>query len=341
MTIQTQITLDLVNRQAPAIVHAKQYDGNTRQIVADLTENGAPFIVPSGTIAIFQMAKPDGTYVFYDSDEAGSPAVVIDGSTVTVTLIAAALQVAGDCPAQIDLYNAGDKLTSFTFVVRVQKSTVPDDAISETYVNVLTELIGEAQEAAQQAEAAIATTAANAAAAAASASAAASSAQEAADAVEQIESELPGYVPNTRTVNGKALSTDIMLDASDVGARDATWMPTASEVGAVSADVAAGTITWTNGTDNGSVFVYQGKVVQLYLRGKAASLGAGQTISNWANIPASLAPRQELLILSADVSRPGLFVRVKTTGAVDLQNTGTTTVSAGITMFFNAVYIAQ
>ena len=42
-----------------------------------------------------------------------------------------------------------------------------------------------------------------------------------------------GAVPTTRTVNGKALSTNISLTASDVGARAITWTPTASDVGAV------------------------------------------------------------------------------------------------------------
>ena len=41
-----------------------------------------------------------------------------------------------------------------------------------------------------------------------------------------------GAVPTTRTVNGKALSTNITLSASDVGARASTWMPTAADVGA-------------------------------------------------------------------------------------------------------------
>ena len=41
------------------------------------------------------------------------------------------------------------------------------------------------------------------------------------------------FVPLTRTVNGKALSRDITLSASDVGARANTWTPTAGQVGAV------------------------------------------------------------------------------------------------------------
>ena len=41
-----------------------------------------------------------------------------------------------------------------------------------------------------------------------------------------------GAVPTSRTVNGKALSSDISLSASDVGARPSSWMPSAADVGA-------------------------------------------------------------------------------------------------------------
>ena len=46
-------------------------------------------------------------------------------------------------------------------------------------------------------------------------------------------SMLANYVPTSRTVNGKALNTNISLTATDVGARANTWMPTAANVGAV------------------------------------------------------------------------------------------------------------
>jgi hypothetical protein len=39
-----------------------------------------------------------------------------------------------------------------------------------------------------------------------------------------------GAVPTSRKVNGKALSADISLSASDVGARASTWTPSAAEI---------------------------------------------------------------------------------------------------------------
>lgn len=48
----------------------------------------------------------------------------------------------------------------------------------------------------------------------------------------QITPAVIGAVPTSRTVNNKALSQDITLTSSDVGARADTWMPSASDVGA-------------------------------------------------------------------------------------------------------------
>lgn len=153
MTIKTPITLDLISRQAPVVVHAVQYDEVIRQIEATLTAGGVPLDL-TGMAAEFRMVKPDGTYVYYDSDEQDEPAVTISGSTVTVTLVAAALQAAGEGKAQIDLYDGSGKASSFEFVIRIQASTVPDGAISETYVNALTALANRAETAATDAEAA-------------------------------------------------------------------------------------------------------------------------------------------------------------------------------------------
>lgn len=50
-----------------------------------------------------------------------------------------------------------------------------------------------------------------------------------------------GAVPTTRTVNGKPLSSNISLAATDVGARPSNWTPTASEVGAL--PISGGTLT--------------------------------------------------------------------------------------------------
>lgn len=68
-----------------------------------------------------------------------------------------------------------------------------------------------------------------------------------------------GAVPTSRKVNGKALSADITLNASDVNARPNTWTPSASDVGAlpISGGIVTGNITakyltgtWLQATEN-------------------------------------------------------------------------------------------
>ena len=72
--------------------------------------------------------------------------------------------------------------------------------------------------------------------------------------------DLSGYVPTTRKINNKALSNDIRLTASDVGARPSTWTPSAADVGAAPAytygttDLTAGTSELATGT---LYFVYE------------------------------------------------------------------------------------
>lgn len=52
------------------------------------------------------------------------------------------------------------------------------------------------------------------------------------DRIRAITSTAENAVPSTRTINGKPLDEDIVLDAADVGARPDDWMPTAADVGA-------------------------------------------------------------------------------------------------------------
>lgn len=59
-----------------------------------------------------------------------------------------------------------------------------------------------------------------------------------------------GAVPVERTVNGKALSGDIALNAEDVGARSNTWTPTYTDVGAEKSGTAASAVTAHNSKED-------------------------------------------------------------------------------------------
>lgn len=155
MQIFTKIDLDLLRPAVQVIVNAKQNDKASRFIQANLWEGGQPF-VPESVLATFRVLKPDGTAAFYDTNENGDPAIVIDGNVATIELVEQVLTVPGDVAAELNFYTGtGEKLTSFTFTIRVQASVLNDaEIVSSNYYNVLTNTLTQAQAAAERAEAA-------------------------------------------------------------------------------------------------------------------------------------------------------------------------------------------
>lgn len=61
------------------------------------------------------------------------------------------------------------------------------------------------------------------------------------------------FVPVSRTINGKSLSSDVTLTATDVGARPDTWTPSADDVGAIPATAAGEPLGIAELDSNGQV----------------------------------------------------------------------------------------
>lgn len=176
MSVTSIIDVELTQARVREVVHAKQYDDQTRYITINLQSGGVAYQVPSGTSGMIEVAKPDGTYAIYDQTESGESAITISGSTVTVLLTEQVLAAPGIARAQIDLYeDGGAKLTTMTFDIDIHPSTVPEGAVSTDYYNVLNERVAAAQAAQAAAEAAQAEAESSADAAAASAASAAQS----------------------------------------------------------------------------------------------------------------------------------------------------------------------
>ena len=135
----SSINVDLTRLTPAPIAYAKQGDANTRYIAVSLYDDGEPYTIPAGMAAAFRLAKPDGTYCFYDNEN-GETAVTTSGNVATILLAEQALTAAGTGYAEVNLYDANGKLTSFTFILDIQASVLPDDAISTNYVSFLTEI---------------------------------------------------------------------------------------------------------------------------------------------------------------------------------------------------------
>lgn len=148
MTSTTYITLNLQSPNTAVTVNAKQNDRLSRYISAALYDGSVAFVPPVGASAAIRYKKPDGTGGFYDADEDANPAIVITGSTALLTLAEQCTTVPGDVYMELNFYTAaGDKLTSFTWLLKVEQSVLTDATIvSSDYYNVLTAAIATALE---------------------------------------------------------------------------------------------------------------------------------------------------------------------------------------------------
>lgn len=142
MQSNTRIILNMQAPNVAVVVNAKQGDKLSRVIIADLVDGDIPFIPPSGVAAVVRYFKPDKTIGFYDVTEDGAAAVTMDGSEATITLAEQTLTVPGNVCAEINFYTSTEKLTTFNFIIHVQKSAVSDQVIESTdYFSVLTQKI--------------------------------------------------------------------------------------------------------------------------------------------------------------------------------------------------------
>jgi len=123
--IQQEIKIDFATPDVPPRVYAKQYDNNMRIIKANLYANGQPYTVQSGFDVNVRMAKPDGTYVY-------NPALEASGTYALIVLTQQMLAVAGECPAEIEVTQESNVLSTATFVICVAADPVPEHAIEST-----------------------------------------------------------------------------------------------------------------------------------------------------------------------------------------------------------------
>lgn len=145
----TTLSLNLQHPNFATTMHAVQHDRLTRKIIATLADGGTAWTPPTGSLGMIRFLKPDGTMGFYDTDENGNAAVTWTGNVATIMLVEQMLTVAGDVCCQMQFYNSGEeRLSSFSWVIKVQQNVVTDETIESTdYFNVLTQRISDIMDA--------------------------------------------------------------------------------------------------------------------------------------------------------------------------------------------------
>ena len=150
-----RITIDVSDPLNTQVVKAVQEDIRSRFVQVTLVRNGEALSIPVGAYGMIGIRRPNDTYVLYDETEDETPALTISGNVVTVYLSQEALAVAGNLYTSVSLYSSDGKtrLTAFHFMVNVEPTAVPSNAVVESsYFNILQGMVEDAIDAADRAE---------------------------------------------------------------------------------------------------------------------------------------------------------------------------------------------
>lgn len=131
------INADVSRENIGSSVAALQGDGNIRQVLVQLQDNGVNWFPPAGTWAEVKYTKPDGTIGLYDKLADNTPAVLVRGSVATVFLATQMLTVPGKVKVSLVFTNPQlDRVTTFPFTVSVSEDIYAGAQKSEDHIKL-------------------------------------------------------------------------------------------------------------------------------------------------------------------------------------------------------------
>lgn len=148
-TVSVNLEMDSPNNLV--LIHAVQGEYYSRQVTANLYNNGSRYTIPNEAIALIRYRKPDASIGFYDFDAAGNRIVTIpsDGTYANKQVIFTIAPEMCDTPgrvfAHIDLYSktSGNRLSAFYFELEVEKAATDSEIYKEANVGGVQDLIKE------------------------------------------------------------------------------------------------------------------------------------------------------------------------------------------------------
>lgn len=147
-TLYHDIVIDLNHMGFPESVTVKQYDDQIPHVRVELRQNGAKYVIPSGTTLRMQGTKPDGTHFMYD-------VIRTDDGRVDCPLTNQTLAAAGPILTEVCMTDTTGELTTFNFYILAQKAALSREEIesSDDYESI-DKIREETQKYKEQAEAA-------------------------------------------------------------------------------------------------------------------------------------------------------------------------------------------
>lgn len=142
MNADVKITLDL-NAPNAEKTYGVQYDSALR-IIAQLCSDGEKWEVPKKAVAVVSYIKSDRIGGYYDTTEIGETAVSVenDRSIITIIVDPQALTTPGLVHMQVNFYENKKRLSTFSFLLEVQKSTINADNIDSKWFGNLLKISG-------------------------------------------------------------------------------------------------------------------------------------------------------------------------------------------------------
>ena len=254
MTSQT-FNLELIPQGVPPIVHVSQYDKGQTWLI-DVTENGIPFTIPSGTSVAIQGTKPDNTGFQY--------AGTYSGTQVEFTVEQQMTVLAGELDCELVLVNGEEQVATINFILAVEPAALDDETIiSETELPLIEQaaelgavINGYATQIHADAETASAA-ATTATAAATSASADATTATAAADDATASKTAASASASNAATSEtNAAASASAAASSASSTAQEATNAAASASAAASSASAAESAAQIAQAAMNGKLSTY-------------------------------------------------------------------------------------
>lgn len=152
MKLIQKISMDFAFHGIPPRVYGKQDDSQSRIVQIDLFNQGEAWPVPSDAAMMVRYRTPKGATGLYDTLPDGSTPFEVSENTVLVQLVDQIFVAAGAVECELRIISAGAGISTWTFLVDVERGASGDENISSDYINVLTSLTVEANTAANRAE---------------------------------------------------------------------------------------------------------------------------------------------------------------------------------------------
>lgn len=119
--IITHLDLDLASSNEYKIINAQQLDNNTRRLEVNLFHEGKIYDISNVTKIELQGSRGDGLAI--------KTTLSHNGNTIIVDFDDTILGAKGLCKLKIALYNSGELLSSFPFIIRVDENVYDENGI--------------------------------------------------------------------------------------------------------------------------------------------------------------------------------------------------------------------